>query len=331
MPLAKGAAAISDIFISYNREDQAVARRFAEAFAAEGFAVWWDGTLQSGDAYDEVTEKALDEAKAVVVLWSPRSVGSRWVRAEATVADRNGTLIPCMIEPCRRPVMFELTQTADLTGWDGDRSSLVWRTYAADVRRLVERDGPVRAAVAGSQPASVAPPRGRPGLAILPIRCGGELEDFAQGLVDEAVTTYNRYKYVLNLVDLPAGAPYRIEASLRQSGGVFRLSARLLEGESGAQIWAERLDSSLDDPFAAQEDLAQQLAAQTAQAIEAVETRWAMARPLQDLGAYHSVLVGLQTVRGFTAESELEAVRILTDAANKHPLDPYVLSLASLA
>ena len=70
-----------DIFLSYNREDAAAAKRFADAFAAEGLNVWWDTALRSGEAYDEVTEAALRAAKAVVVLWSPRSVVSRWVRA----------------------------------------------------------------------------------------------------------------------------------------------------------------------------------------------------------------------------------------------------------
>jgi hypothetical protein len=74
-----------DIFLSYNREDQATAQRFAERFEAAGMSVWWDVTLRSGEAYDEVTEEALRTAKAVVVLWSPRSVVSRWVRAEATL------------------------------------------------------------------------------------------------------------------------------------------------------------------------------------------------------------------------------------------------------
>ncbi|WP_324829210.1 TIR domain-containing protein [Qipengyuania zhejiangensis] len=320
-----------DIFVSYNREDRAIARRFAEAFDAEGFEVWWDATLQAGDAYDEVTEAALNSARAVSVLWSPRSVGSRWVRAEATVADRNGTLAPCMIEPCNRPVMFELTQTADLIGWSGDRGAAAWQAYVADVRRLIGRDSPSRAV--GNEPkvAGPTPVRDRPGLAIVPLRCGAEHEDFAQGLVDEAATIYNRYKYVLGIVDRPASARYRIEGSLRRAGSLTRLAAQLINVESGAQIWAERLDTSLEDPFAAQEDLAQQLAAQTAQAIESAETRWAMRQRLKDLGAYHRVLVGLQTVRGFTVESEVEAVRILTDAAEDFPMDGYVLSLASLA
>ena len=95
-----------DVFLSYSREDAATARRFAEAFEREGLAVWWDATLRSGEAYDEVTEKALRTAKAVVVLWSTKSVASRWVRAEATMAHRNQTLVPVMIEPCDRPIMF---------------------------------------------------------------------------------------------------------------------------------------------------------------------------------------------------------------------------------
>ena len=56
------------IFLSYTREDQATAKRFAEAFEMQGFSVWWDVTLRSGEAYDEVTEQALRNAKAVVVL-----------------------------------------------------------------------------------------------------------------------------------------------------------------------------------------------------------------------------------------------------------------------
>ena len=130
-----------DIFLSYNREDQATARLFAEALGQAGFDVWWDATLRSGEAYDEVTEKALRDAKAVVVLWSKKSVVSRRVRAEATLADRNRTLVPAMIESCERPIMFELTQTADLTRWNGDASDRLWQAFLADVRRFVGAGG----------------------------------------------------------------------------------------------------------------------------------------------------------------------------------------------
>lgn len=130
---------VPDIFLSYNREDQARARLFAEAFQAHGLDVWWDTALTPGEAYDQVTEKALKEARAVVVLWSKKSVDSRWVRAEATLAGRNKTLVPVMIEPCERPIMFELTQTAELSHWKGAKDDKLWLAFVEDVRRFIAK------------------------------------------------------------------------------------------------------------------------------------------------------------------------------------------------
>lgn len=139
-----------DIFLSYSRDDQATARRFAQGLKDEGFEVWWDQTLHSGDPYDRITEQALKDAKAVVVLWSRSSVESRWVRAEATIADRHGILVPVMIEDCDRPLMFELTQAPDLCRWKGNTDDPLWREFVADVRRYV----------AGKVDAVPAPPAG---------------------------------------------------------------------------------------------------------------------------------------------------------------------------
>lgn len=145
-------SASPDIFLSYSREDRSTARRFAEAFAAEGFSVWWDVTLRSGDDYDEVTEKALREAKAVIVLWSKQSVASRWVRSEATIAQQNRTLMPVMIEACQRPIMFELTHTTDLSHWKGDVHDNAWQDYVADIRRFLGTPGPDTTATPASSP-----------------------------------------------------------------------------------------------------------------------------------------------------------------------------------
>ncbi len=168
---------MNDIFLSYSRDDQVIARRFAEAFGREGLSVWWDQTLNAGEAYDEVTEKALLEAKAVVVLWSKKSVVSRWVRAEATQAERNKTLVPAMIEPCTRPIMFELTQTADLSNWKGDPGDAAWQAYLASVRKFVER-GTVAAGHTLSLPVAPQPRRVGPvviatGVALILVAAAG--------------------------------------------------------------------------------------------------------------------------------------------------------------
>ena len=55
---------MTHIFLSYNREDQARAKLFAEAFEAQGFKVWWDVGRRTTDSDGEVTETALRTAKA---------------------------------------------------------------------------------------------------------------------------------------------------------------------------------------------------------------------------------------------------------------------------
>jgi hypothetical protein len=155
----------TDIFLSYARQDRATARSFAECLAEEGFKVWWDASLHSGETFDEVIERNLREAKAVVVLWSPRSVASRWVRAEATLADRRNKLVPAIIEPCDRPIVFELTHTAELADWHGDRSDPRWRIFVEDLMRLTHAEhaqseaAPPEPAPAPSAPAPRQPLR----------------------------------------------------------------------------------------------------------------------------------------------------------------------------
>jgi hypothetical protein len=78
----------------------------------------------------------------IVVLWSRRAVESRWVRSEATFADRAGRLLPVMLEPCDRPIQFELTHTLDLAGWSGDVTDPRWRALIEGIRRLIDKQSP---------------------------------------------------------------------------------------------------------------------------------------------------------------------------------------------
>jgi hypothetical protein len=128
---------VADIFLSYKSEDRAQTGVFAAALQAEGFTVWWDPVLRTGETYDETIERELRAAHVIVVLWTPRSVVSRWVRAEATIADRRGALAPVMLEPCERPIAFELVQTADLIEWSGNKSDPRWRALVDELKPRV--------------------------------------------------------------------------------------------------------------------------------------------------------------------------------------------------
>ncbi|MDH7971461.1 SUMF1/EgtB/PvdO family nonheme iron enzyme [Sphingomonas sp. AR_OL41] len=141
---------MADVFISYKRENRAAAALFAGALAKEGFSVWWDEQITPREAWDSVIEGQISVASSVLVLWSPLSVGSDWVRTEAHYGQRERKLVPVKIEPCEPPMAFFLTQTLDLSGWDGAPAHLQWRkllTWLAD-RRIPQQDVPAPGAAA---------------------------------------------------------------------------------------------------------------------------------------------------------------------------------------
>jgi TolB-like protein/Flp pilus assembly protein TadD len=258
-----------DIFLSYNREDAAVAKLFADAFARAGLEVWWDVTLRSGEAYDQVTEEALRNAKAVVVLWSPRSVVSRWVRAEASIADENGTLVPAKIEVCDLPVMFRLTQTAELSNWQGGVDDAAWRTFLTDVVRKV---GLVPAPIAPA-PGGVPVEGGMANVALVPLTNRGddELEVIAEDFTEDITRELARSRYFkviaartmaawrgktfdYRVLGRELDARYLIEGRLQRSGDNIRLTMQLVDAGTGNVVWSPRFACKAGDISEAAED-----------------------------------------------------------------------------
>ncbi len=105
------------LFVSYAAEDRETARLLAEALTARGHRVWWDRLIAGGALWGDEIERAIAGARAVIVLWSPSSVRSNFVRAEARSAAERDVLIPALIEPCEPPMPFGEYQTLDLTAW----------------------------------------------------------------------------------------------------------------------------------------------------------------------------------------------------------------------
>jgi len=128
---------VADVFVSYKREDAASASRVVDALRESGISVWWDDGITPRQAWDTEIEQAISAASTVMVLWSPRSVASDWVRTEALYGKDRGKLVPAVIEPCTIPLAFALTQTVDISDWDGNRNNRQWRKLLTWVTDLV--------------------------------------------------------------------------------------------------------------------------------------------------------------------------------------------------
>ena len=128
MPLKSGQGSIgypwgaflADIFISYSHVDRDEAERLAYFLEQSGFRVWWDREVRTGQIFEDVIEKQISKAKAVVVLWSETSVDARWVRAEAAEAADRGVLFPVLLDRITLPLQFRSIQASDLSVWNGE-------------------------------------------------------------------------------------------------------------------------------------------------------------------------------------------------------------------
>lgn len=113
---------MADVFISYASEDRDRADQLASALGALGWSVWWDRKIITGQAFDHVIERELENAKSIVVLWSKHSIRSEWVKNEAAAASERGVLVPATIENVKLPLEFRRKQTANLVDWTGELS-----------------------------------------------------------------------------------------------------------------------------------------------------------------------------------------------------------------
>ena len=267
------------------------------------------------------------------MLWSPRSVVSRWVRAEATIADRCKTLVPAMIEPCDRPIMFELTPTAELGHWTGDAGDAAWRAFVDDVRKFVDRPASVplpltRPAVVPAAADQVDHQGAQPSIAVLPLRnrsgraedeviAEGMFEDLIEALstaVNVTVVSASVVRHFVNhdktdLVGLMqrSGVRYLLEGNVRRAGNQLRVTTQLIGAASGAVLWTGKFERPLAEIGLLQADLVLDLAAHLDVQVYRLEMDRALKKP-DNLTAWECV------IRGMGAYTRRTPGKYLTDA-----------------
>lgn len=280
---------MTSVFLSYAREDMARVRPLAQALEAAGHSVWWDQQIAGGQQFAQEIEQALDNANAVVVVWTEASCRSPWVRDEAASARDRDRLIPVCLDGCVPPLGFRQFQSIDLRGWTGRANSKALEPLKQAVSAKAEGGSVPRAATA-SKPA----PRPREWLrrpralaaaaalfliaaaAILLPRVGlfasdgsvtpkVALGEFAvtssdlpvamsRAMHDEIMAAFGTE----NAVTLTASAgvagspsaPFLLDGSIRKDADALRFTVNLKDSRSGTVLWSRAFDRAAADPLA---------------------------------------------------------------------------------
>lgn len=132
---------MSDVFISYAREDQPRAAQIAQTLEAMGLSTFWDTAIPPGQTWADYIEGKLSQCKAVIVLWSSHSTQSQWVREEARMGRDRGRLIPAMLDGSAPPFGFGEVQAANLSSWHGEANNPEWERFANAVYTAVRGVG----------------------------------------------------------------------------------------------------------------------------------------------------------------------------------------------
>ena len=174
----------------------------------------------------------------------------------------------------------------------------------------------------------------KPSIAVLPFaNMSGdpEQEYFVDGMVEEIITALSRIRWLFVIarnssfsykgqavdvkqVGRELGVRYVLEGSVRKASGRVRITGQLIEAATGAHLWADRFDGSLEDVFELQDRVALSVAGVIEPALQAAEMRRSAARPTIDLTAYDLYLRALAVFFPSTKERIFEALGLLEQA-----------------
>ncbi len=135
---------MSDVFVSYKAEDRPRVAPLVKALESDGLSVWWDTQIAAGSEWREDIQEQLDAARCVIVVWSKRSVGpeGRFVRDEASRAQRRGAYLPVRIDRVEPPLGFGELHAIPLQGWKGAKTDGRYRTLIDAVRAVMAGEAP---------------------------------------------------------------------------------------------------------------------------------------------------------------------------------------------
>jgi adenylate cyclase len=334
---------MADVFVSYSRSDKARVAPLVAAVQARGWSVWWDPAIDAGQQFDDHIDAELQAANAVLVVWTPTSVASRWVRGEARDAAERGILVPVRFEGARLPIDVRAIQTTDLDNWGEDSASAPFQELLRSLGAVIERrraSQSAKSAATLSLPAAVAAPR--VGICVLPFaNMSGDQEQeyFSDGITEDIITDLSKvsalavvsrntaFMYKGTHVDVAKVARelkvgHVLEGSVRKAGGRVRITAQLVDGSSNDHVWAERYDRDLNDIFTLQDEISEAIVKALKLKLLPEEKKAIEQRGTDNVEAYNLYLMARQSyVTGHEADARrAEAIIRLCKRATE--IDP---------
>jgi adenylate cyclase len=190
-----------------------------------------------------------------------------------------------------------------------------------------------------AQPVTAPPLPDKPSIAVLSfanMSNDPEQEFFADGIAEDVITALSRYPslfviarnscftYKGRAVDVKQvgrelGVRYVLEGSLRKSGNRIRVTAQLVEAETGNHVWAERYDRDLANIFAVQDEITEAVTIAIAPAIAEAERQRAMRRPPESLDAWAAYQRGLWHLSKVTVEDFTVALKLFETGTHLDP------------
>src|SRR5690348_11430274 len=273
---------MADVFVSYARADKARVAPLVAAIEARGWSVWWDPEISPGREFDDEIDVELQAAKSVLVVWTPTSVASRWVRGEARDAAERGLLVPVRFDQARLPIDVRAIHTTDLDDWNADSANPSAQECLNALAAMIARTTAAQGANTGHASAAQAASKeaARFSICVLPfVNMSGdpEQEYFSDGITEDIITDLSKisalsvisrngsFMYKGKQVDIPQVArnlkvTHVLEGSVRKAGGRVRISAQLIDGASNRHVWAERYDRDASDIFELQDEISHAIA-----------------------------------------------------------------------
>ncbi len=313
---------MADVFVSYSRSDKTRVAPLVAAIKAKGWSVWWDPSIAAGQQFDDQIEAQLLAASAVLVVWTPASVVSRWVRGEARDAAERDILVPVRFDGARLPIDARAIQTTDLDDWKEDPASAPFQDMLRSLTAVIERQrasAPATSATASVPVAGVS----RVAICVLPFaNMSGdpEQEYFSDGITEDIITDLSKVS-ALAVVSRNSAFMYKgknvdvmkvarelkvghvLEGSVRKAGGRVRITAQLVDGSTNDHVWAERYDRDLNDIFTLQDEISEAIVTALKFKLLPTEKKAIEHRGTENVEAYNLYLMARQAyVTGYDAD-----------------------------